>query len=338
MKQFLKSVLCVLASWILQSNTVNCQSVSIEETLKYLNEIFASSESSYYMYDINLSSDAQLNITRKHKYSGKSGYRQYDSIHAHVSDITQAIISVDMAMCDGSIVPNTGGKHIILWCKNRSDCIYDPQSTEKYTCNVELYLDISDYDYQRALNAIKHLLVEGKRIPSSLEQKRANDPFAPKVQERTNSKAVSATSNIAPCNIKTINRSDGTIVQYFNPEFVGKGSNFELGMAAQSNGENYFLSTTVLYLNTAKKVIGKLQLHLSGNQALSLSLSRTEIASVNNENVGIGMYYLTNDDILKLKKYDLLKVVFQEADGKFQIVVLNDNQKIIQRQITCLTK
>jgi hypothetical protein len=338
MKQFFKSILLVFASLILQSNTVNSQNVSIEETLKYLNEIFASSESTVYMYDISFTSDGQLNITRKHKYYGKSGYSKYDNIHMNVSDITQADISKDMAMCDGSVVPNTGGKHIILWCKNKSDCIYDPQSQEKYTCNVELYLDISDYDYQRALNAVKHLLVEGKKLTSTTEQKGANDPFAPKVQEQTNQKTVSAPSNIGPCTIKTINRSDGTTVQYFNPEFIGKGSNFELGMAAQSNGENYFLSTTVRYLYTSKKVMGKLQLHLSGNQALILNLYKTEITSINNENVGIGMYYLTSDDILKLKKFDLLKVVFQEADGKFQIVVLNDNQKIVQRQINCLTK
>lgn len=338
MNHFLKTVMLVFTSLIIQANTVNSQNVSIEETLKYLNEIFASSESTVYMYDINLSSEGQLNITRKHKNYGKSGYRQYDNIHANVSDITQAYISKDMAMCDGSIVQNTGGKHIILWCKNKSDCIYDPQSQEKYTCNVELYLDISDYDYQRALNAVNHLLVEGKKLTSSTQQKIANDPFAPKVQEQTNQKTVNSQSSIGPCNIKTINRSDGTTVHYFNPEFIGKGSNFELGIAAQSNGENYFLSTTVRYLYTAKKVIGKLQLHLSGNQALSLNLYRTEITSVNNENVGIGMYNLTSDDILKLKKYDLLKVVFQEADGKFQIVILNDNQKIVQRQITCLTK
>jgi hypothetical protein len=62
-----------------------------------------------------------------------------------------------------------------------------------------------------------------------------------------------STLGFAQCNVKTTNRPDGVVVKYLNPELVGKGSNCELGLSVQTNGNSFFLTTTARYFGASKK-------------------------------------------------------------------------------------
>lgn len=342
MKSFIK--LTIIAIVLLQFNTsiTYSQNVSINETVRYINEIFSSSKSTIYKYDLALSLDGQVSINRNSITENKI----FD-IKVNVNDLDKIYISKDMEMCSGSIYKDTGGKHIKICCKNKSDCIYDAQSSEKYTCKIELYLDISDYDYQRCANALKHLITEGKKTFTT-NQPKVDDPFAPKVQAQVNKaqsevkkqstiqKQPVSLKSTEQCNVISNNRPDGVVVKYMNPELVGKGTNCELGLSIQTTGTDFFFATTVRYFGNPQKLIGNLKIQLSNSQSLELKLYRSELATMRNEQIGIGIFYLKEQDVQKLKKGTIRTVVFQESTDKYQIVTLNQNFDVAQRHIRCL--
>jgi len=139
------------------------------------------------------------------------------------------------------------------------------------------------------------------------------------------------------CNVQTTERSDGITIRYLRPELVGKGTKCELGLSIQHNGELYTINTVVRYLNTAaKKVKGDLKIKLANNISIEPKLFRTELATQNNEQLGLGVYILTDTDVQKLKKSLIKIVVFQEVDGINQIVIPNTNTDVAQRHIKCL--
>jgi hypothetical protein len=83
-------------------------------------------------------------------------------------------------------------------------------------------------------------------------------------------------------------------------------------------------------------MIGDLKIQLSNNQALVLKLYSSELAAVKNVQVGLSIFYLTTDDVQKLKNATIKTVVFQEIDKKYQIVTLNQNFDVAQRHLRCL--
>lgn len=141
---------------------------------------------------------------------------------------------------------------------------------------------------------------------------------------------------ISQCNIKTINRPDGTIVKYLNPELVGIGTDCELGLSVSFNGEGYLINTTVRYSSLSKKQIGSLKVQFQNNDALVLNLYSSELATVQGSNVSLGVYLATDNDILKLKASPLVRVVFAEANGVNQIVTISKSNNLLIRQIKCL--
>ena len=145
-------------------------------------------------------------------------------------------------------------------------------------------------------------------------------------------------NGLSQCDIKTTNRPDGTIVKYLNPELAGTGPNLELGLSVSSNGEAYFINATIRYLSQAKKQVGSLKIQLQNNDALVLNLYNSELASVKGSNVSIGVYFATDEDIIKLKRNTLVRIVFTEVDGMNQIVTINIDNSLLIRQINCLEK
>lgn len=140
----------------------------------------------------------------------------------------------------------------------------------------------------------------------------------------------------AQCNVIVNNRPDGVVVRYLNPELVGKGNSCELGLSVQTNGGDYFFTTTVRYSGNSQKQIGNLKIQLSNSQSLDLKLYKSELATMRNEQVGLGIYYLNSSDIQKLTNNSIKTVVFQEANNKHQIVTLGQNYDVAQRHIRCL--
>lgn len=143
---------------------------------------------------------------------------------------------------------------------------------------------------------------------------------------------------ISQCNVKTINRPDGTTVKYLNPELVGTGTNCELGLSVSFNGEGYLINTTVRYSSLSKKQIGTLKVQLQNNDAIVLDLFNSELATMQGNNVSLGVYLATDNDILKLKASPLVRVVFAEANGVNQIVTISKSNDLLMRQIKCLER
>lgn len=143
-------------------------------------------------------------------------------------------------------------------------------------------------------------------------------------------------SLLAQCNVKIINRPDGTTVRYLNPNMVGTGTSFEVGLSVSNNGNSYFINTTVRYFSTPKKQIGSLKIQLQNNSALVLKLYDSQIATTNGNNVSLGVYSTTQQDIQFLRNSQLVRIVFTESDGTNQIVTASKNSSILMDQINCL--
>jgi hypothetical protein len=333
MKSFLQVPIITLAFLNLSIQEGYCQNLSVSETIDYINNAFLNSRSKYFRYKILSASNDNISIERHKLASWENKYEQI-TFNPNEISVSKIYFTNKMEMCDGTKY-NTGGDNLIIYCKNNSNCIYD-SGTNEYRCNIPLYLEISTYDYEKVANSFKYLISTLQKQNTSKEPDK--DPFAPSNFNKTNPSNVKPLPNTNPCNTKKVTRQDGTTIRYLNPELVGKGQNCELGLSFQTNGVNYFLASTVRYISTARKIIGSLKIQLSNGQALELNLYTSEIAVMQNEQVGLSVFYLTDADINKLLNSKLKTIIFQEYNGLYQIINLNQNFDIAQRHLNCLSK
>lgn len=142
---------------------------------------------------------------------------------------------------------------------------------------------------------------------------------------------------IAQCNVQVTERPDGTIVRYLSPKLVGSKDDCELGISIQTNGEIYTINTLVRYKSKkALKQLGSLKIKLKNNISIEPKLFATELASLKGEEVSVGVYTLTKDDVKKLKESELLIVIFKDIKGINNIIIVNQNYNIAINQINCL--
>jgi len=142
--------------------------------------------------------------------------------------------------------------------------------------------------------------------------------------------------SFSQCNVKTNRRPDGITVKYLNPELVGKGTGCELGLSVSSNGSDIYLNTTVRYFTPPKKQINDLKIQFTNGESLVLNLYTSELATMQGENVSLGVYLTTSYDISKLKILKIKRIIFTESAGVNQIVTLTQNSDLIARHIRCL--
>lgn len=141
------------------------------------------------------------------------------------------------------------------------------------------------------------------------------------------------------CKVQTTNRSDGYTVKYLRPELVGSGNKCELGLSIQTIGNLCTINAVVRYIKAnPKKLKGDLKIKLVDDNSIEPKLISTEFATQNNEQLTLGVYSLSNTDIIKLKKSPIKIIVFQEEEGLNQIVLISVNADVAQRHIKCLTK
>lgn len=145
-----------------------------------------------------------------------------------------------------------------------------------------------------------------------------------------------ALQGYSQCNVQSSKGSNGVTFKYLNTEFVGTGIGCELGVSFSTNGTNYFFNTQVKYAKKPVKSGGTLMVALKNNQSLNLKLSSSQISNGKNTELVMGIYSLTSDDIEKLKKSPIDKIVFQEVGGKNQSVILSKNFDVAMRQLKCL--
>ncbi len=191
-------------------------------------------------------------------------------------------------------------------------------------------------------NAFKHLFDMLSSDPNYNPKTDPNDPFAPENYKKdatlSRNNIESSKPSAKPCEIKKVNRLDGAVISYIAPELVGIGSNCELGLGIQSNGEEYFLIAYVRYFNQAKKTIGNLRIKLSNDQSLELELYRSELANLQNEKLASNIFIIRDQDINQLISSNLKVVVFKEDTGIDQVIIPNQNYDVIRRQLKCFKK
>ncbi len=146
------------------------------------------------------------------------------------------------------------------------------------------------------------------------------------------------TNGYSQCQVKTIHRSDSVTVKYLNPEMVGKGTGCELGVSISSTDTLYTFNTTVLYYGAALKSIGTLMIQLSDNNSLNLTLHTSQLATMNNQNVSIAVYYLSKQDVEKLKKTTIKRIIFKNATGTNNIITVTKNSNVASRHIKCINQ
>ena len=140
----------------------------------------------------------------------------------------------------------------------------------------------------------------------------------------------------AQCNIKTNNRPDGVTVNYMNPDMVGKGSSCELGLSISTDGSDFYLNTTVLYLSSPKKISGDLIIELSNSKSLVLELYTSELATMKGSEVSVSVFFLRSSDVNELASNKIKKIVFKESSGKNQIIIVSQNSDLVSKQLKCL--
>jgi len=147
---------------------------------------------------------------------------------------------------------------------------------------------------------------------------------------------ISTLSIYSQCEVKTNRRPDGSVVKYQNAEFVGKGTSCELGLSVSKTGDEYIINTTVRYFSPSKKQVDNLIIQLDIEYSVSLTLYTSELATMKGENIALGLYLTSEEDINLLKKYPIKRVIFKETGGNNQIVTLTSNKDVLMRQIKCL--
>jgi len=119
---------------------------------------------------------------------------------------------------------------------------------------------------------------------------------------------------------------------------VGKGTGCELGVSISSTDTLYTFNTTVLYYGAALKSIGTLMIQLSDNNSLNLTLHTSQLATMNNQNVSIAVYYLSKQDVEKLKKTTIKRIIFKNATGTNNIITVTKNSNVASRHIKCINQ
>ncbi len=146
------------------------------------------------------------------------------------------------------------------------------------------------------------------------------------------------TNGYSQCQVKTVHPSDSITVKYLNPEMVGKGTGCELGISITSTDTLYTFNTTILYYGTASKSTGILMIQLSDSNSLNLTLHTSELATMNNQNVSIAVYYLSKHDVEKLKKTTIKRIIFKNVTGTNNIINVTKNSNVAARHIKCLNQ
>lgn len=140
----------------------------------------------------------------------------------------------------------------------------------------------------------------------------------------------------AQCNVKTTHRPDGVTVRYLNPDLVGKGTGCELGLSVSTDGSDFYINTTIRYFVSPKKQINNLKIQFYNDESAVLNLYTSELATMQGENVSLGVYLTTPNDLIRLKSLKIKRIIFTESNGVNQIITLSQNNDLIIKHLKCL--
>lgn len=316
------------------------QNLTVIETVNYINKKLKENPVGFDVYQIEVTPDGYLTTYYNSYYNG--------SCELTIKKFLIRNASVDYEST-GLVYPQStiGFSGMKTVKEGEGDCnsrnIQLTDNSSYYSPYVKFSND--EIIHQSLFNAFTHLFELVKSNPDFSQKSDPNDPFSPGNYNKTSqsNKSIGETNTTSsnpqiPCNIQTTNRLDGTTVKYIKPDLVGLGNNCELGLGIQTNGQDFFLVTYVRYFNQAKKIIGNLGIKLLNGQSIELRLYKSELSTIQNENIGTSIFILKDSDINILKDSWIKVAVFQESNNINQIIPLNQNFDILERQLNCFGK
>lgn len=145
-------------------------------------------------------------------------------------------------------------------------------------------------------------------------------------------------SSYAQCDIKTNNRQDGNVIEYFNPKPVIKEKEYELGTSIYKNQTTgqYLVNIVVLHKNEySQNVSGDLKIQTNSNDGVSLKNIETKQVVMNGKRVTIGMFEIDKRSLIILKN-NTLKSIFFEMNSKIYGSTITENKSLFMNQLQCL--
>lgn len=141
----------------------------------------------------------------------------------------------------------------------------------------------------------------------------------------------------AQCNFKIVDRPDGNIIKYFNPQPVIRQSGYEAGISIYKNmtTDVIMLSVSVLFKTMKpKKLTRNAVIETTNIKGIELKLLMSETMVMNGRDVSMGLYKIEKADFEQLKKYPL-KSVFFYLEGNLMGASVTENNSVLKVELGC---
>jgi len=142
-------------------------------------------------------------------------------------------------------------------------------------------------------------------------------------------------TSYSQCNCETIKREDGLKVIQCYPLPVASDNTTQIGLALASNGTNNFITITIRFQNTAKNIIGDLNILLEDNNMITFQLVNAGLSFIGNNEVAQGVFSLSDKQLGKIKLSKLKTINLKLSDGLLRSYKAESNKDILIKQAKC---
>lgn len=137
--------------------------------------------------------------------------------------------------------------------------------------------------------------------------------------------------------IKILNRPDGNVIRYFNPQPITNQSDYEVGLSIYKNMTSNVLMLGILVVfktETPKKLSKTVIIQTTNNKGIELEPLVSESMVLNERDVSLGIYKIEKVDFEQLKKYPL-KSVFFYLEGNLKGFTVTKNKTLLNSELRC---
>lgn len=138
------------------------------------------------------------------------------------------------------------------------------------------------------------------------------------------------------CQFETIKRQDGTIIKHGIALPVAGNNNMEIGIAATTNSQDFFISMTIRFSEKSMKITGDLNIRFESDEQISFPLLNSQLANIGNSNVAQAIFLVTQDQLIVLKKNAIKNLSIRMEDGIIYSFKCEMNNSILKEQFNCL--
>ena len=140
----------------------------------------------------------------------------------------------------------------------------------------------------------------------------------------------------AQCNVQTNIREDGTTVKYLSPDRVGLNDKIAIGLAMQTNGEQFFVTTLTIFEKDAKRLTGTMTLKFANNKSSTFEHYKSEFTTFKGMPATISIFICDENDLQNISSSNVTIVMVQLDNGEYQAVKAELNSDILKKYYNCL--